>query len=113
MSGGLHSWIHTAHLVALTVMFVATNLVIGRELPTASSAPDTSSFYRGVNLNGPPVVIDGNQWEGHEAKWLQCNDRAFENQLVPLDPPTDPERTKMIRSSRWGGNEVTINDIPP
>ncbi|WP_373651805.1 DUF1553 domain-containing protein [Schlesneria sp. DSM 10557] len=113
MSGGLHSWIHTAHLVALTVMFVATNSVIGRELPTASSAPDTSSFYRGVNLNGPPVVIDGNQWEGHQAKWLQCNDRAFENQLVPLDPPTDPERTKMIRSSRWGGNEVTINDIPP
>jgi len=77
-----------------------------------SSQSDQSSFYRGVNLNGPPVVIDGHNWDGHDAQGIQCNDRAFENQDVPLVPPTDPDRAKMIRSSRWGGNEVILTDVP-
>ena len=81
----------------------------------ASSNPsqlDETSFYRGINLNGPPVVIDGHNWDGHDAQGIKCNDRAFENQDIPLVPPTDPDRAKMIRSSRWGGNEVTLTDVP-
>lgn len=80
---------------------------------SSPDVPDISTFYRGVNLNGPSVVIDGQKWEGQETASIQCIDRAFENQMVPLDPPTDSERARMIRSSRWGGNNVTLTDIPP
>ncbi len=82
-------------------------------LPTAVCAEDASEFFRGLNLNGPSVVIDGNVWEGGESKSYVCSDKAFDNQNVPLVPATDAERAKMIRSSRWGGNRVELIDIPP
>ena len=70
------------------------------------------SFYRGINLNGPPVTIDGQAWEGqneqHAPADFVCKDKAFANQDVPLVPATDADRAKMIRSSRWGGN---ANDV--
>lgn len=75
----------------------------------ASNPPE---FFRGVNLNGPSVVIDGYRWDGSEAPWLECDDKSFENQNVPLSPPTDDVRAKMIRSSRWGGNRLTVKDLP-
>ena len=62
-----------------------------------------AEFFRGINLNGPPVVIDGHRWEGGDSKNLETRDQAFENQAVPLIPPTDPDRERMIRSSRWNG----------
>ena len=71
-------------------------------------AADGPSFFRGLNLNGPPVTIDGQLWEGQESSHYKCRDNAFDNQSVSLVPPTDPERAKMIRSSRWGGNEVLL-----
>jgi len=75
-------------------------------------AGDAASFFRGLNLNGPPVTIDGNQWEGAESQYYECRDKSFENQDVPLVPPTDAERTRMIRSSRYGGNRLVLKDIP-
>ena len=78
-----------------------------------SRAEETPSFFRGLNLNGPAVYIDGNRWEGKDANFYVCNDSAFENQNVPLVPATDPERAKMIRSSRYGGNRLELNDVPP
>lgn len=75
-------------------------------------AAETPTFFRGLNLNGPAVTIDGNPWEDRESKHYVCQDKAFENQNVPLVPPTDPERAKMIRSSRWGGNRVELIDLP-
>ena len=69
----------------------------------ASSETPRAEFFRGINLNGPPVVIDGHKWEGGDSKNLETRDQAFENQAVPLIPPTDPERARMIRSSRWNG----------
>ncbi|WP_425614381.1 PSD1 and planctomycete cytochrome C domain-containing protein [Anatilimnocola sp. NA78] len=74
------------------------------------------SFYRGINLNGPPVKIDGHDWEGddadHKPANFATNDKAFANQDVKLNPPTDPDRARMIRSSRWGGNKVTLSGVP-
>jgi hypothetical protein len=74
------------------------------------------TFYRGVNLNGPPVTIDGHAWEGEDEQNVPrdfvCKDKVFANQAVPLVPATDAERAKMIRSSRWGGNEVQITAVP-
>jgi hypothetical protein len=73
---------------------------------------DTPSFFRGLNLNGPAVMIDGHAWEGADAKWYASGDKAFENQNVTLVPTTDPERAKMIRSSRWGGNRIELREVP-
>lgn len=83
-------------------------------LQTSVDAADSvPAFFRGLNLNGPAVVIDGNSWEGNESKNFTCSDRAFENRSVPLVPATDPDRAQMIRSSRWGGNRVELTNIPP
>ena len=81
--------------------------------PTMVHGDDRPTFVFGLNLNGPPVVIDGRQWDGADSKRYACRDKAFENQAVPLVPPTDPERAKMIRSSRWGGNRVELLDLAP
>lgn len=72
----------------------------------------TATFYRGLNLNGPPVTIDGQRWEGKDAKHYLCKDKAFEAQQVNLLPSTDAERALMIRSSRWGGNRIELADVP-
>ena len=78
--------------------------VRGDELP---------KFVRGLNLNGPPLWIDGHAWEGSDAAWYRCDDKAFENQNVTLTPATDGERARMIRSSRFGGNRVELTDLQP
>ncbi|HEY1172406.1 MAG TPA: DUF1553 domain-containing protein [Verrucomicrobiae bacterium] len=65
-------------------------------------------FTRGINLNGPATVIDGQKWEaGAEAKDFKATGKTFENQKVVLKPPTDAARTQMIRSSVWG-NKVDL-----
>ncbi|MFO0816940.1 MAG: PSD1 and planctomycete cytochrome C domain-containing protein [Pirellulales bacterium] len=70
------------------------------------------TFFRGLNLNGPAVMIDGHSWDGADSKQYVCRDKAFENQKVSLQPATDAERARMIRSSRWGGNRVELLEIP-
>lgn len=80
--------------------------------PLRSAEP--SEFFRGINLNGPPLVIDGNAWDGGDANGIDIKAQAFEDQSVPLVPATDAARALMIRSSRWGGGvDVAIRDIPP
>ena len=79
----------------------------------AADKPDHPAFFRGLNLNGPPVEIDGHAWEGKDSADYDCRDKAFENQDVKLVPETDAERAKMIKSSRWGGNKVVLKNVPP
>jgi hypothetical protein len=76
----------------------------------ADNVPAT--FFRGLNLNGPALTIDGHSWDGKDAKNYACLDKAFDAQNVNLLPSTDAERSKMIRSSRWGGNRVELTDVP-
>lgn len=81
--------------------------------PLRSAEPAQATFVRGINLHGPAVVIDGNTWEAGDSPNLRCNGKAFENQAVPLKPATDPERARMIRSSRWGSQiDVDLLQIP-
>ncbi|MDA0284542.1 MAG: PSD1 and planctomycete cytochrome C domain-containing protein [Planctomycetota bacterium] len=77
---------------------------------TDETTPPT--FLRGLNLNGPAVTIDGHRWDGKDAKQYVCKDKAFDAQNVELLPPTDADRAKMLRSSRWGGNRVELSDVP-
>ena len=89
-----------------------TVLVVMAICLTGSVSAAESEFLRGINLNGSAVTIDGHEWEGKDAKSLQCDDNAFENTSVTLVPAVDDARAAMIRSSRWGGNDVTVTDLP-
>src|SRR5437588_800330 len=66
-----------------------------------------ATFFRGINLNGPPVVIDGHPWEGGDAQGLRIEGRALDRQDIPLNPGTDRDRATMIRSS-ISGDEVAV-----
>ena len=74
-------------------------------------AAEPPQFFRGLNLNGPAVTIDGHDWEGKDSQHYQCRDKAFENQQVRLVPDTDADRAAMIRSSRWGGNRIELTEV--
>src|SRR5262249_13840208 len=52
------------------------------------------------------------RWEAGDTPYLVSKDRAFEDQSVPLDPPTDAARAKMIRSCRWGDVDLKFTDVP-
>jgi hypothetical protein len=81
--------------------------------PVSAGEP-SAEFFRGINLNGPPVVIDGQAWDGGDASGLDVEAQAFEDQSVPLIPPTDAARALMIRSSRWGGAvALAVRNVPP
>lgn len=81
---------------------------------TPLRAAEPAKFFRGLNLNGPPLTIDGQQWDGQDSPDYRSPDKAFENMAVPLVPPTDENRARMIRSSRWGGskNLVELTNVP-
>ena len=77
-----------------------------------------AEFFRGVNLNGPPVVIDGHRWQGEGAsgsKDVECADARFDQQDIKLVPDTDAQRAQMIRSSVWnqsGSGRIVLKDVP-
>jgi len=72
-----------------------------------------ATFLRAINLNGPPVELDGRAWEGTNAANVIINGKTFENQAVLLKPVTDPARAQMIRSSVWGSKvDVEFTDMP-
>ncbi|MFN0068014.1 MAG: DUF1553 domain-containing protein [Limisphaerales bacterium] len=82
-------------------------------LPVVGRPADEATFFRAINLNGPALVLDGHAWETGDATNLVVNGNAFENQAVPLKPPTDAARAKMIRSSRWGSKvDVELTAVP-
>lgn len=81
----------------------------------AAAAEDAATFYRAINLNGPALKIDGDAWEAGDTKNFECGDAAFENQKVRLVPPTDDDRARMIRSSRYssqGAARLRMNELP-
>jgi hypothetical protein len=70
-------------------------------------------FYRGVNLNGPAIEIDGNKWDGDDAANFVCKDRALNSPQVRLRPPTDDARAEMIHSFRWQSRaSLALTGVP-
>ncbi len=70
-------------------------------------------FYRGINVNGSAVEIDGNRWEGDRAENFLCKDRPVNSPQVSLLPPTNPERAKMIHAFRWSHRvNCTLAGVP-
>lgn len=74
------------------------------------------AFYRAININGPAFTLDGNAWEGSKgAPNFASPDTPVENQSIPLFPPTDEARARMIRSFTYqggGNNRVTLSQVP-
>ncbi len=81
--------------------------------PAVADDRPSLEFFRGINLNGPALSIDGHAWQGGDSKDLESRDSAFENQGVSLVPSTDADRARMIHSSRWGGAvNLKIRNVP-
>ena len=73
-----------------------------------------ATYFRGINLNGPAVTIDGRAFEASAgAEEFKVNGKMFESQKVALRPPTDAARTQMIRSSVWGSKvDLELGGVP-
>jgi hypothetical protein len=73
------------------------------------------TFYRGLNLNGPPLTVDGNAWEGRDAPGYKPVGTGFDFQDMDLKPSADPDRAALIRSGIWSreGTSVTLTGVPP
>lgn len=99
------STLHRFFPLASIAVAIAVPLVVGH----AAEA----TFHRAINLNGPALRIDGQTWEAGNTTNLVVVGDAFENQLVPLKPATDPSRARMIRSSRWGSKvSAELTGVP-
>jgi hypothetical protein len=69
-------------------------------------------FWRAVNINGKPIEIDGNPWDGDSAPNFVCQDRPLNSPHGPLLPPTDTARAEMIHAFRWNHNcRVELTDV--
>lgn len=80
------------------------------EGPPAKTGP--WQFYRGININGPAIEIDGNRWDGDDARDFECQNRPLNSPHVTLRPPTDAVRAKMIHSFRWDRNaSLSITNV--
>ena len=70
-------------------------------------------FYRGININGETIEIDGHRWTGDDTKHFVCDETAVNSPQVPLWPPTDENRAKMIHSFRWDRKvEIEVREVP-
>ncbi|HZE96667.1 MAG TPA: PA14 domain-containing protein [Planctomycetota bacterium] len=83
--------------------------------PVAAPLPVGTGFYRAISLNGPAATIDSRRWEGKGAPDVTSSTECFENMTVPLVPPTDEARSRMIRSSVFtkDGSWVKMDKVPP
>src|SRR5262249_51790832 len=88
-------------------------LVVGLAPSGRAEDRPPATFFRGVNLGGPPLVIDGHPWGGQDAPSLRQDGRPLDRPTIPLNPGTDRNRAAMIRSSVQGEEVVvTLNDVP-
>ena len=93
--------------------FPLASIAIASAVPLVGGHAAEATFHRAINLNGPALRIDGQAWEAGNTTNLVVVGDAFENQLVPLKPATDPSRARMIRSSRWGSKvSAELTGVP-
>ena len=102
-------------MIVRTIRAILGLGIVWLGLLTSTKAEDQPAFFRGINLNGPALTIDGHKWEAGDAKGVVLPDSAFDNQAVRLIPATDEARARMIRSSRWspgGKARIVMSDLP-
>ncbi len=80
---------------------------------TANFIRSPKIFYRGINLNGPALTIDGNNWEASaNASNFSFGGLTFADQNLTLIPETDTSRSSMLRSCIWGNPSAAIGSVP-
>jgi RHS repeat-associated protein len=85
---------------------------------TTSGKTLSGSFYRGININGEALAIDGNNWEaGTTATNFTFTARTYNDQSRFLTPSSDANRFTMIRSCFWKAAEtdsisLTLSSVP-
>lgn len=83
------------------------------KLEGPSAEPGPWRFWRGINVNGSPIEIDGNRWEGDDARGFVCRNKELNSPHVQLQPPTDTARAKMIHCFRWDREpKLEITGVP-
>lgn len=94
---------------ASTTSAVVTIIVKEKTTPV----DPVSGFYRAINLNGPGLTIDGNEWGGSDATNYTYSGTSMEKVSVALSPATDENRTLMIRNYITGRNvSVALTSVP-
>ncbi|MBI2480965.1 MAG: hypothetical protein HYV60_20730 [Planctomycetia bacterium] len=70
-------------------------------------------FQRAINVNGQPVEIDRQQWEGEEAANFDCNGKAILASGVKPQPAADAARTAMLTTFRFSRDlEASFSRLP-
>ncbi len=73
----------------------------------------TTTFFRGINVNGPAVVIDGNQWQGDDAGFFECHNTPLTIKNLDLKPTPGKNERKMLQTFRWSNQaNLIIRDVP-
>ncbi|AYA36880.1 hypothetical protein D3Y59_07315 [Hymenobacter oligotrophus] len=78
------------------------------------SGPADAAFYRGIDINGTAVTLDGNKWEASAgAANVQVTGTNFSNTSTALSPATDATRAGMLQTA-VGGSSVgtTLSGVP-
>jgi len=82
-------------------------------LPPPPEKEGPWTFYRGVNIGGKPVAIDGHKWEGDDSPNFECDDKRLDASNVALRPTTDKARAAMIHAFRWNRDaSVRLTGVP-
>jgi hypothetical protein len=72
----------------------------------------TSKFYRGINVNGPSVMINGRQWHGDNAEYFKCENTPVTVSELDWKPEPGDDVKKILRTFRWNSNaRLTITDV--
>jgi hypothetical protein len=101
------------HGLAMKFQFPLLSLLTLAMSTAFAASDELATFYRGVNLAGPAIQMDGQAWLAGDDASIRIAGDAFENQAVPLIPRTDASRARMLRSSRWGGSlDVELLSTP-
>lgn len=77
------------------------------------NASQTNAFYRAINLFGPALTIDGNQFEASAgAPNFTSFGATYANQSIPLIPTASGNLASMIRSCIWGNPSIAVSNVP-
>jgi hypothetical protein len=90
-------------------VFLRLGLVLGTGLAPSLAAP---VFFKGVNLNGPAIAIEGNPWLSHaeaQAQGLSFANASTWSGSYPfeLSPAADTGVKTMLQSVLWRGSTFT------
>jgi len=81
--------------------------------PTLTPLPSNLSFYRGVNLAGNAVTVDGNNWDGKTAANFTTNGTEATASWLTLTPTATGGKADMLRSfvQHWE-HSLVMSNVP-